>query len=151
MYDYSPGFDLWVERMASFMASGHSIEMDIEELHVELAPASKKNSYTVKINGWAVSTTTDAGEVLKSVITAYEEAIIEDELEVAKEDAVELAKDDARTKAIEAGKKPEEVAAAILQAAMKAEMGIYGVDGEEVAALVAEGIEELLFACEESY
>lgn len=150
MYDYTPGFDFWVERMASFMASGQSIGVDIEELNVMLAPVEKGSLYSVKINGWLVDTAVDAVGVIRSVITAYEEAIIEEELEVAKEDAVELAKDDAKTKAIEAGKKPEEVAAAILQAAMKAEMGIYGVDGEEVAALVAEGIEELLFACEES-
>ena len=150
MYDYTSGFEDWVERMASFMQTGRSIKIDIEELEVELSIV-KDNQYGVKLNGWLVNTTSDPSDLLKSVIIAYEEAIIEDELEVAKEDAVELAKDDARTKAIEAGKKPEEVAAAILQAAMKAEMGIYGVDGEEVAALVAEGIEELLFACEESY
>lgn len=150
MYDYTPGFDFWVERMTSFMASGQPVEVDIDEFNVALAPTGKNNLYSVKINGWVVSTAADAREVITSVITGYEEAIIADELEVAKEDAVELAKDDAKTKAIEAGKKPEDVATAILQAAMKAEMGIYGVDGEEVAAVVAEGIEELLFACEES-
>lgn len=150
MYDYTPGFEDWVERMDSFMQTGRSIKIDIEELEVELSIV-KDNQYGVKLNGWLVNTTSDPSDLLKSVIIAYEEAIIEEELEVAKEDAVELAKDDAKTKAIEADKKPEEVATAILQAAMKAEMGIYGVDGEEVAALVAEGIEELLFACEESY
>ncbi|WP_290925612.1 hypothetical protein [Halodesulfovibrio sp.] len=150
MYDYTPGFEDWVERMDSFMQTGRSIKIDIEELEVELSIV-KDDQYGVKLNGWLVNTTSDPSDLLKSVIIAYEEAIIEEELEVAKEDAVELAKDDAKTKAIEADKKPEEVAMAILQAAMKAEMGIYGVDGEEVAALVAEGIEELLFACEESY
>lgn len=150
MYDYTLGFEDWVERMASFMQTGRSIKIDIEELEVELSIV-KDGQYGVKLNGWLVNTTSDPSDLLKSVIIAYEEAIIEEELEVAKEDAVELAKDDAKTKAIEADKKPEEVATAILQAAMKAEMGIYGVDGEEVAALVAEGIEELLFACEESY
>lgn len=150
MYDYTPGFEDWVERMDSFMQTGRSIKIDIEELEVELSIV-KDDQYGVKLNGWLVNTTSDPSDLLKSVIIAYEEAIIEEELEVAKEDAVELAKDDAKTKAIEADKKPEEVATAILQAAMKAEMGIYGVDGEEVAALVAEGIEELLFACEESY
>ena len=148
MYDYAPSHSDWIERMDSFMRSGRALEGTFEEHLISICPDEKKISYGVKVDGWLVSTSQVAETVLSFLIQAYEESIIEEEIEAEREDAVELAKDWAKTEALKAGKKPEEVAKAILEAAVEAESEAYEVDPEEITALVAERIEEILDACE---
>ncbi|SIO25223.1 hypothetical protein [Halodesulfovibrio marinisediminis] len=149
MYDYTPSYRVWIERMNSFMRSEKTLEGTFEEHSISISPDEKKDAYNVKVDGWLVETSRSAEAVLSSLINAYEETIIEEEVEAEKEAAVELAKDNAKTAAVNAEKKPEDVAKAILEAAVKAEAAEYEVDPEEVTALVSEIIEEILYACEE--
>ncbi|MEZ6852972.1 hypothetical protein [Halodesulfovibrio aestuarii] len=148
MFDYAPSHNEWIERMDCFMRSGRALEGSFEEHSISILPEENNVSYAVKIDDWLVTTSRVAETVLSFIIQAYEETIIEEEIEVEREDAVELAKDRAKSEALEAGKKPEEVAKAILKAAVEAESDEYEVDPEEVIALVAERIEEILDACE---
>ena len=148
MYDYAPSHSDWIERMDSFMRSGRTLEGTFEEHSISICPDEKKTSYGVKVDGWLVSSSRDAATVLSFIIEAYEETIIEEEIEAEREDAVELAKDWAKSEALKAEKKPEDVAKAILEAAVEAESEAYEVDPEEITALVAERIEEILDACE---
>lgn len=148
MYDYAPSHSVWIERMDSFMRAEKALEGTFEEHSISICPDAKKVSYDVKVDGWLLGSSRKAETVLSFLIQAYEETIIEEEVEVEKEDAVELAKAKAKNEALKAGKEPKQVGEAILKAAMEAEAEDYDVDPEEIAAVVAERIEEILAACE---
>lgn len=148
MYDYAPSHSVWIEKMDSFMRAERTLEGTFEEHSISICPDTKKTSYDVKVDGWLLGSSKKAETVLSLLIQAYEETITEEEVEVEKEDAVELAKARAKDKALKAGKEPKQVGEAILKAAMEAEAKDYEIDPEEIAALVAERIEEILVACE---
>lgn len=148
MYDYAPAYGVWGERIDGFMQAGKAFEGTVEEHQLSIVPDTSAGVYNVKVDGWLVGTSSEPETILSCIIQAYEETIIEEEIEVEKEDAVEIAKAVAKEKAVDAGKDPKKVGEAILKAAMEAESADYEVDPDDIAAVVAERIEEFLSACE---